>query len=150
METSDAEEPPVVGCQANRTNYKSNHIEMFDAAEIEWLVKRTAMPWCQHLTQRAFELTYFCHTHWPFDHEAGMQRDFIDVNLSAKRTLPRGADSKNPWRKNRLPTPTSHGVYIMRQATPSNSQSREPAQDVASVLGKVHPKLDVSLRQVKG
>ena len=35
-------------------------------------------------------------------------------------------------------------------ATPSNSQSREPAQDVASVLGKVHPKLEFSLRQPKG
>ena len=149
METSDAEEPPVVGCQANRTNYKSDHIEMFDSAGIEWPVKQTAMPWCQHLTQRAFEPTYFGHTHLPFDHEAGTQPEFIAVNLSAKRALHKGAEFKNSW-KNRLPTLTSHGMYIMRQARPSNSQSREPAQDVASVLGKVHPKLDVSLRQVKG
>ena len=45
METSDAEEPPVVGRPANRTNYKSDRIEMLDSAEVEWLVKQTATPW---------------------------------------------------------------------------------------------------------
>ncbi len=141
-------------------NYKQEHIDILDSAGIEWPVKRTAMPWCQHLPQRELELLYFCHTQFPFDHEAGMEPEFIDLSYSSNyllyfnvRTKPKG-----PWRKNRLPSLSMCGIYTMRQAMPSNSQSREPApstqQDVASVLGTVEQRtrswmLDVSLRQTQ-
>ena len=49
-----------------------------------------------------------------------------------------------------MPTLSNCGIYIVRRATPSNSQSREPAPSTQQDVASAHPKLDVSLRQVEG
>jgi site-specific DNA-cytosine methylase len=73
----------MVGSKFDSMAYKGEHMELFDAAQLEWPAPRsgqTALPQCNHLDQRAYEVAYFAHHVWPYKpgESGAMQYEFMD------------------------------------------------------------------------
>ncbi len=107
----------------DKCDYKMEHMEACDAAQLTWPLDRSTFPFCQHLRQQPLEIVFFCNSVWPFGASIGMYPDFIDANQAMKRLISKGQHSSNPWKKRIMPTLTGKGQYVVRipRAKPTSS-----------------------------
>ena len=132
-----------------RSECKNTHLDLYCKAGLSWPPERKHSDdfRVRHLTNRAFEVIYYCHERYPYA-EAPLPggeypAQYLDINPTLDRITGNGG-TRSPWGST-LNTLTCHSQMMVRRAA-----QREIAPDVMDLGVSVFQLDGVELMQIIG